>query len=99
MSEDDDILLPHAGSLHILSQTSSEAASNELSNSNNSSNLDSLQFDQYGSFSASDCSNYDAVCFSGDLVREEDENTRNCSPNLVIVDWTLNVVPTYLPWS
>jgi len=42
-------------------------------------------------------SNYDAVCFSGDLVREEDENTRNCSPNLVIVDWTSNVVPTYLP--
>jgi hypothetical protein len=29
---------------------------------------------------------YDAVYFGGDLGREEDENTWNGSPNLVIVD-------------
>jgi hypothetical protein len=67
----------------ILNQTSSEVANNELSNSNNSSNLDSLQFDRYRSFSASD---YDTVHFGSDLVREEDENMWNGSPNLVIVD-------------
>jgi hypothetical protein len=44
-------------------------------------------------------SGYDAVHFGGDLVHEEDENKWNCSPNLVIVDWSLNVVPAYLPWS
>ena len=37
-------------------------------------------------------SDYDAVHFGGDLVREEDENTWNGSPDLVIVDWSLNVV-------
>ena len=44
-------------------------------------------------------SDYDAVHFGGDLVREEDENTWNGSLDLVIVDWSLNVVPAYLPWS
>jgi hypothetical protein len=39
-------------------------------------------------------SNYDAVHFGGDLVREEDENTWNGSPSL---DWSLDVVPAYLP--
>jgi len=42
-------------------------------------------------------SNYDTVHLGGDLVREEDENTWNGSPDLVIVDWSLNVVPAYLP--
>jgi hypothetical protein len=36
-------------------------------------------------------SGYDAVHFDGDLGCEEDENAWNGSPNLVIVDWSLNV--------
>jgi hypothetical protein len=36
-------------------------------------------------------SGYDAVHFGGDLGCGEDENTLNGWPNLVIVDWSLNV--------
>jgi hypothetical protein len=36
-------------------------------------------------------SGYDAVHFGGDLGHEEDESAWNGSPNLVIVDWRLNV--------
>jgi hypothetical protein len=41
-------------------------------------------------------SDYDAVHFGGDLGCEEDENTWNGSPNLVIVDESLNVGKWFL---
>jgi hypothetical protein len=41
-------------------------------------------------------SDYDAVHFGGDLGCEDDENTWNGSPNLVLIDWSLNVGKWFL---
>jgi hypothetical protein len=85
-------VLPRAGGLHILGQTSLEAAVIGLatqmtvaaSTASNSIDMDPFLVQTVGL-----SSDYDAVHFGGDLVREEDENTWNGSPSLIIADWSL----------
>jgi hypothetical protein len=70
----------------IISQSSTHT-----STASNSIDIDSSLLQTVGLSSG-----HDAVHFGGDLGREEDENTWNGSPSLVIVDWSLNVGKWFL---
>ena len=65
-------MLPRAGGLHILGQTSPEAAGNIYTHTSTASN--SIDMDPFLLQTVGLSSDFDAVHFGGDLVDEEDEN-------------------------